>query len=56
MAQSWSLEELHQKLAQFEHELTKAGLHPSSVRTYVDRSAIFLRWIGGDYRPTGPRR
>jgi hypothetical protein len=38
----------------FELELRAAGLRESSIRTYVDRSATFLRWPGGEYEPRGP--
>ena len=51
MAKSWTIEELHEELARFERELIEAGLKPNSVHTYVDRSARFLRWLVGDFRP-----
>jgi hypothetical protein len=38
----------------FERELRAADLRETSVRTYVDRTAIFLRWLAGDYQPQGP--
>ena len=38
-------------LGQFEAELRAAGLAETSVRTYVDRSTYFVRWLAGDYRP-----
>jgi hypothetical protein len=41
--ESWTLAELRQALEDFETELKAADLRPSSVRTYVDRSAIFVR-------------
>jgi hypothetical protein len=52
--QSWTLRELHAELARFEHELRAASLRKSSVKTYVGRSEIFLRWLAGDYTPRGP--
>lgn len=55
MADSWTLDELEQELRRFEAELRKANLAENSVRTYVDRSAIFLRWLAGDYHPRGPQ-
>jgi hypothetical protein len=47
----WTVESLHRLLAQFETELRSAGLKDNSVRTYVDRSRYFVRWLGNDYRP-----
>lgn len=55
MTDQWTLKELRQELARFEEILRAANLREASVRTYVDRSAIFLRWLGGDYEPQGPR-
>ena len=52
----WTVRELNQELRRFERELRAAGLAENSVRTYVDRTAIFLRWLSGDYKPQGPRR
>lgn len=51
---SWTLAELYEELRNFEHELSRAGLKPNSVRTYVDRTDIFLRWLTGEYQPRGP--
>ena len=51
---SWTLEELYEELRNFEHDLNQAGLRATSIRTYVDRSEIFLRWLTGDYKPRGP--
>ena len=54
MADRWSLSELQEELVRFEAELRRAGLSESSVRTYVDRSSFFLRWLVGEYHPRGP--
>jgi hypothetical protein len=51
----WSIGELRAELARFEQELRTAGLAPNTVRTYVDRSGYFLRWLTGQYQPSGPR-
>jgi hypothetical protein len=48
---SWTYEELHRELARFEAELREAGLADNSVKTYVDRSERFLRWLVGEYVP-----
>lgn len=53
--QSWTHTELLSELAEFERELRAAGLRDSSVRTYTDRTTIFLRWLVGDYTPRGPK-
>ena len=47
----WTAEKLHELLGQFEAELRAAGLAETSVRTYVDRSTYFVRWLAGDYQP-----
>ncbi len=52
--QRWTLAELHVELERFERELRGASLRESSIRTYVDRSATFLRWLAGDYQSRGP--
>lgn len=48
---SWTIEELQDELARFEEELRAAGLKESSVETYVTRTEVFLRWLGGEYEP-----
>ena len=53
--QTWTLPELRAELERFEEELRAADLLPTTVRTYVDRSGVFLRWLAGDYVPRGPR-
>jgi hypothetical protein len=50
----WTTDELRRELARFERELRDAGLTDSSVRTYVGRSEIFIRWLDGNYHPRGP--
>jgi hypothetical protein len=42
---------LKRLLGEFEQELRSAGLEDNTVRTYVDRSAYFVRWLDGDYAP-----
>jgi hypothetical protein len=51
----WAVSELHDLLAEFEAELREAGLGELTVRTYVDRSRYFVRWLDGDYTPRGGR-
>lgn len=48
---SWTSDELRRELERFETELREAGLAANSVRTYVDRSLVFVRWLSGDYVP-----
>ena len=52
---TWTTEDLFAELRQFERELRDAGLKDASVATYVQRSHTFVRWLAGDYTPTGPR-
>ncbi len=52
---SWTIEELRHELDRFEREARRAGLKETSIRTYVDRSAIFVRWLDGNYQFQGPR-
>ena len=47
----WTADRLLELLDQFEEELRDAGLAENSVRTYVDRSTYFVRWLSGDYLP-----
>jgi hypothetical protein len=51
----WSSDDLWKALEDFKRELEVAGLRDSSVETYVGRTKTFLRWLDGDYIPTGPR-
>lgn len=48
--------DLHDLLSEFEAELREAGLEETTIRTYVDRSTYFVRWLEGDYHPRGPNR
>lgn len=50
----WTVRELRGELQRFEQELRSAGLTPNSVDTYVNRSAVFVRWLEGEYTPRGP--
>jgi hypothetical protein len=52
---AWRLSDLHRELRRFEKALVEARLAPASISTYVDRTERFLRWLGGDYAPRGPR-
>jgi hypothetical protein len=50
----WDIPKLHDKLDEFEVELRDAGLKENSIRTYVDRSRFFIRWLDDDFHPRGP--
>jgi hypothetical protein len=52
---TWTVTDLRQELERFEAEARRAGLKETTVRTYVDRSAIFVRWLAGDYQFQGPQ-
>jgi hypothetical protein len=55
MDATWSVVDLGHELERFEREARAAGLKEVSVRTYVDRSRIFVRWLAGEYQFQGPR-
>jgi hypothetical protein len=48
---TWTTAELHDQLDRFEAALRSAGLAENTIRTYVDRSRYFVRWLDGDYSP-----
>jgi hypothetical protein len=52
-SQTWTTAELERELDRFERELRAAELAEASVRTYVDRSRMFIRWLAGEYTPQG---
>jgi hypothetical protein len=52
-ATRWSSDDLWRELEDFRRELEAAGLRKSSIDTYVSRTAVFLRWLNGDYEPRG---
>ncbi len=54
--ETWTYAELLEELARFESALRIANLSENSVRTYVDRSKSFVRWLVGDYEPRGPNK
>jgi hypothetical protein len=51
----WTVSEVQQELDRFETEARQAGLKENTVRTYVYRSSIFVRWLAGEYQFCGPR-
>jgi hypothetical protein len=51
---SWTYPELQADLQLFERQLKAAGLKPTSIQTYTDRTSRFLRWLVGDYTPRPP--
>ena len=53
---TWSVAELYQELERFEEAARAAGLAENSVRTHVDRSRFFVRWLDGDFQFRGPNR
>lgn len=52
----WTSRELFFKLGEFQTELERAGLADSSVKTYVQRSDAFIRWLDGRFVPQGPTK
>jgi hypothetical protein len=55
MQATWTIDELYAELDRFEQAARSAGLAENSVRTYVDRSRYFVRWLAGDFEFHGPR-
>jgi hypothetical protein len=55
MPDAWTITDLYEELDRFEREARSAGLTENSVRTYADRSRIFLRWLVDDFQFDGPR-
>ncbi|MCU1621292.1 MAG: hypothetical protein JWL79_137 [Frankiales bacterium] len=51
---AWTVDDLQRELERFEADARRAGLKETTVRTYVDRSQIFVRWLAGDYPFHGP--
>lgn len=56
MNTTWSIGDLMDELERFEREAREAGLKENSVRTYVDRSRYFVRWLAGDFEFRGPQK
>lgn len=56
MDTTWSVDDRRDELERFEDEARAAGLQEASVRTDVDRSRIFLRWLADDCQFHGSRR
>lgn len=56
MKDAWTLDELYLELDKFERAARAAGLTENSVRTYVDRSRFFVRWLADDFQFRGPNR
>ncbi len=50
----WTVNQLRDLLEQFESELRDAELKEYTIRTYVDRSTYFVRWLDKDFHPRGP--
>lgn len=53
---SWTVSQLHDMLDRYEVELRDADLKENTVRTYVDRSRFFVRWLNDDFHPRGPNK
>lgn len=52
---SWTLEQLREELDSWESLLRSRGYPDNTIKTYVGRSETFLRWLAGEWQPTGPR-
>lgn len=49
--QTWTVEQLHTQLKQYEQELRAANMTPETVQSYADRAHRFVSWLSGDYKP-----
>lgn len=52
---TWTLGQLRDELERWEELLRSNGYPDSTIQTYVGRSELFLRWLAGEWQPTGPR-
>jgi hypothetical protein len=50
----WTPIELTSELASYRAELEAARMQPLAIRTYVNCSEMFVRWLGGHYTTRGP--
>lgn len=51
----WSIDELTEGIAAFAADLREAGYPEVTIQTYTEHPRKFLRYLSGEYRPTGPR-
>jgi hypothetical protein len=58
---AWTLDDLRRELDRWERELkattNAAGQHypADTIKTHIGHSAQFIRWLAGEWQPTGPR-
>jgi prevent-host-death family protein len=58
---AWTIDDLWHELSRWRNEMesttNEAGQHypASTVNTHIGHSEQFVRWLGGIWRPTGPR-
>ena len=50
-----TLREVEEAFNRYEAAVQAARLAPNTKRTYIDRAAHFVRWLGDDFTP-GERR
>ena len=51
----YTIAELWAELGRFEEELKAANMRPSTIYSHVSRANYFIRWLVGEYTPSGPR-
>ncbi len=51
----WTIAELTDKLHEYEALLISKGMARNTVHTYVQHPERFIRYLQGQYDPTGPR-
>jgi hypothetical protein len=58
---AWTLDDLRREVDRWERELrattNSAGQHypADTISTHIGHSRQFIRWLAGEWQPTGPR-
>ncbi len=52
---SWTIQQMREDLNRYETALIEANLNMKTVNADVNCTKQFLRWLEGDFIPTGPR-
>lgn len=47
----WTSSELAEEVTMYEAALRAADFKEDTIRNYVDRASIFVRWLEGEYDP-----
>ena len=58
---SWTVDDLRRELARWEREMRAASnagggeYSEHTIKTHINHSAQFVRWLAGEWQPHGPR-